>query len=64
MYGDIAPVSIEDYYAAYSEFLAERTGIPEKRRESSLSEQAILKLLANLLKAGHVQSGKYIALRQ
>jgi hypothetical protein len=45
MYGDIAPVNFEDYYAAYSAILAERTGIPMKRHESPLSEQAILKLL-------------------
>jgi hypothetical protein len=45
MYGDIAPISMEDYYAAYSAILAERTGIPEKCRESPLSEQALLKLL-------------------
>jgi len=45
MYGDIAPISIEDYYTAYSAILAERTGIPEKRREAPLSEQTILKLL-------------------
>lgn len=44
-YGDIAPVAIEDYYAAYSAVLTERTGIPEKRHESPLSEQAVLKLL-------------------
>jgi hypothetical protein len=46
MYGDIAPVQIEDYYNAYAVILAERTNIPEKRHESSLSEQAILQLLA------------------
>jgi len=45
MYGDIAPVSIDDYYAAYSAILAERTEIPEKRRDTPLSEQAMLKLL-------------------
>jgi hypothetical protein len=45
MYGDIAPVNIEDYYAAYAAILAERTGIPEKRHERPLSEKAILKLL-------------------
>ncbi len=45
MYGDIAPVSIEDYYAAYSAVLSERTEVPEKRRESPISEQAVLKLL-------------------
>jgi len=45
MYGDIAPVSIEDYYAAYSAVLAERAEVPEKRRESPISEQAVLKLL-------------------
>jgi hypothetical protein len=45
MYGDIAPVSIDAYYAAYSAILAERMKVPEKRHESSLSEQAVLKLL-------------------
>jgi len=45
MYGDIAPISIEDYYAAYSTILAERSEIPKKRRQTPLSEQAILKLL-------------------
>jgi len=45
MYGDIAPVKIEDYYAAYSAVLAERTEVPGKRHENSLSEQSVLKLL-------------------
>jgi hypothetical protein len=45
MYDDVAPVNIDDYYMAYSAILAERTGIPEKRHESSLSEQAALELL-------------------
>jgi hypothetical protein len=45
MYGDIAPVSIDDYYMAYAAVLTELTGIPEKRHESSLSEQAALELL-------------------
>jgi hypothetical protein len=45
MYDDIAPVNIDDYYMAYSAILAERTGIPEKRHESSLSEQTALELL-------------------
>jgi hypothetical protein len=45
MYGDIAPIKIEDYYAAYAAVLAERTEIPEKRQITPLSEQAILKLL-------------------
>ncbi len=45
MYGDIAPVKFEEYYASYSAALAERTEIPEKRRDLPLSEQAILKLL-------------------
>jgi hypothetical protein len=44
--GDIAPISIEDYYAAYSAMLPPITeNIPEKRKEISLSEQAVLKLL-------------------
>ena len=44
--GDIAPISIDDYYAAYSAMLpptAEKT--PQKRNEISISEQAVLKLL-------------------
>jgi len=45
MYGDIAPVSIEDYYAAYSAILVGRAEAPKRRRESPLSEQVILKLL-------------------
>lgn len=44
--GDIAPIGIEDYYAAYSAMLSQVTEtIPEKRKEISLSEQAVLKLL-------------------
>jgi hypothetical protein len=44
--GDIAPISIDDYYAAYSAMLPPVTeNIPEKRKEISLSEQAVLKLL-------------------
>jgi len=45
MYGDIAPVSIEDYYTAYSSVLAQRQNIPMKRSENLLSEQAVLKML-------------------
>jgi hypothetical protein len=45
MYGDIAPISIEDYYAAYGTILAERSELPKKRQQTPLSEQAILKLL-------------------
>ena len=45
MYGDIAPVSIDDYYAAYSSVLAQRQNIPIKRSESLLSEQAVFKML-------------------
>jgi len=44
--GDIAPISIDDYYAAYSAMLPPATEIiPEKRNRISLSEQAVLKLL-------------------
>ena len=44
--GDIAPISIDDYYAAYSAMLSPPTdNIPEKRNKISLSEQAVLKLL-------------------
>ena len=45
MYGDIASVNIEDYYAAYSSVLVQNQDIPLKRSEPLLSEQAILKLL-------------------
>jgi len=44
--GDIAPISIDDYYAAYWAMLPpEVDNIPEKRNKISLSEQAVLKLL-------------------
>lgn len=44
--GDIAPISIEDYYAAYLAMLPpEDEPIPKKRNEISLSEQAALKLM-------------------
>jgi len=44
--GDIAPISIEDYYTAYSAMLPLKVDdIPKKRAEISLSEQAVLKLL-------------------
>jgi len=44
--GDIAPISIDDYYAAYLAMLPPTTeNIPEKRNKDSLSEQAVLKLL-------------------
>jgi len=44
--GDIAPISIDDYYAAYSAMLPPVTEhTPEKRNEISISEQAVLKLL-------------------
>jgi len=45
MYGDIAPVSIDDYYAAYASTLIQKQEIPLKRSEISLSEQVVLKLL-------------------
>ncbi len=45
MYGDIAPVSTEDYYSAYSTVLEQDKNIPQKRNEISLSEKAVLKLL-------------------
>jgi len=44
-YGDITPVSMEDYYAAYSAMLPPTNDIPKKRNEISLSESAVLKLL-------------------
>ena len=44
--GDIAPISIDDYYAAYLAMLPPTTeNIPEKRNKISLTEQAVLKLL-------------------
>jgi len=45
MYGDVAPVSMEDYYAAHSSAMELKQDIPTKRSEISLSEQAVLKLL-------------------
>lgn len=45
MYGDIAPVSMEDYYSAYSNILEQNQDVPRKRNEISLSEKAVLKLL-------------------
>jgi hypothetical protein len=44
-YGDIAPVSMEDYYAAYSAMLPQNNNAPQKRNEMTLSEKAVLKLL-------------------
>ncbi|MDR2648747.1 MAG: ATP-binding protein [Clostridiales bacterium] len=44
--GDIAPISIEDYYMAYLSMLPPATeSVPEKRTEITLSEQVVLKLL-------------------
>ena len=44
--GDIAPISIDDYYAAYSAMLPPVVGnISEKRNEISVMERAVLKLL-------------------
>jgi hypothetical protein len=44
--GDIEPIGIEDYYAAYSAMLQPETeNIPSKRGGISLSEQSVLKLL-------------------
>lgn len=45
MYGDIAPISMEDYYSAYSAVLKQNQDVPRKRNEISLSEKAVLKLL-------------------
>jgi hypothetical protein len=44
-YGDIAQVSMEDYYAAYSSALDSSQAIPRKRSDVSLSEKTVLKLL-------------------
>ena len=44
--GDIAPISVDDYYAAYAAMLPpEKANIPEKQSKISLLEQAVLKLL-------------------
>jgi len=44
--GDIAPISIDDYYAAYSAMLPPTAeNIPQKSDKISLSEQLVLKLL-------------------
>jgi len=44
--GDLAPISVEDYYAAYSTMLPPTAeNVPQKRDETSLSERAVLKLL-------------------
>jgi len=44
--GDIAPISIDDYYAAYSAMLPPTAeNITVKRNETSLAEQAVLKLM-------------------
>jgi hypothetical protein len=45
--GDIAPISIEDYYASYLSMLPPTAeNIPEKRDKITLPEQAVLNLLA------------------
>jgi hypothetical protein len=44
--GDITPISVDDYYAAYSAMLLpEKVSIPEKQSKISLIEQVVLKLL-------------------
>ena len=44
--GDITPISVDDYYAAYSAMLPpEKVDIPEKQNKVSLLEQVVLKLL-------------------
>jgi len=44
--GDIAPINIDDYYSAYSAMLPPTTeNITLKRNETSLAEQAMLKLM-------------------
>jgi hypothetical protein len=43
--GDIEPISVDDYYAAYLAMLPPTENIPQKRNVDSLSEQAVLKLL-------------------
>jgi hypothetical protein len=44
--GDIAPVSVEDYYNAYAALLPKADEIPGKSDKISLSEQAVLTLLS------------------
>jgi len=44
--GDIAPINVDDYYAAYSAMLPQNNiTVPEKQSKISLSEQVVLKLL-------------------
>lgn len=44
--GDIAPIKVDDYYAAYSAMLPpDKIVITEKKEKISLSEQVVLKLL-------------------
>jgi len=44
--GDIAPINVDDYYAAYSAMLPkDNITVPEKQSKISLSEQVVLKLL-------------------
>jgi len=43
--GDIAPISVEDYYAAYSAMLPKADKIAKRPDKISISEQAVLKLL-------------------
>jgi len=62
--GDITPISIEDYYSAYSAMLPPAVGeIPERRGEPSLSEQAVLKLLELDVEPSHAKQlvGKVMA---
>jgi hypothetical protein len=44
-YGDITPVSMDDYYSAYSAMLPQNNIAPQKRQNTTLSEKAVLKLL-------------------
>lgn len=44
-YGDISPVSIEDYLAAYTVTMEQTQPIKEKKPSISIMEQAVLKLL-------------------
>jgi hypothetical protein len=44
-YGDIAPVSMDDYIMAYSAMLPPKSDIPQKRDEATLAVKAVLKLL-------------------
>ncbi|MCL2123409.1 MAG: ATP-binding protein [Desulfovibrionaceae bacterium] len=65
-YGDIAPVSMEDYYAAYASRVKQNEPVPQKRNEISLSEKTVLKLLELGVEPGKAKrlAGKVMAEHQ